>query len=230
MMQVHTEKAVVPSSEATITFRYVLYPPGRKPSCRSTGPGRATGWCRSPVPHESDPVRRSGGRSEACLSPAACGRGQRIGGASVQNQALRHFGRRESGVEMVTVVRDAAEPHGPGAGDRDRSVRFLCDEKEQPLPGRYITDHQVRLYMDSRKEHSPAVAAAQAAFSRATGHRYESNPRPPSQKNKPRDRRPDPAAGIFDQEVVPIAEGVSWAAPGTRTREWWSRRAVFEGR
>ena len=59
--------------------------------------------------------------------------------------------------------------------------------------------------MDSRKEHSPAVAAARAGFSRATGYRIESDSRPPSQKHKSRSRRrPDPLAGIFDQEVVPM--------------------------
>ena len=59
--------------------------------------------------------------------------------------------------------------------------------------------------MESRKEHSPAVAAAKAGFSRASGYRIESDSRPPSQRKPPRGRRrPDPLAGIFDEEVVPM--------------------------
>ena len=73
--------------------------------------------------------------------------------------------------------------------------------------------------MDSREEHRPAVAAAKAGVSRATGYRIESDPRPPSQKHQPRARRrPDPLAGIFDQEVVPLLN----ESPGLRAV------AVFE--
>jgi hypothetical protein len=37
------------------------------------------------------------------------------------------------------------------------------------LPGRHITDCQTRLYMKSRQNHGPAIAAAKAGFSTATG-------------------------------------------------------------
>lgn len=58
------------------------------------------------------------------------------------------------------------------------------------------------------------VAAAKAGFSAATAYRIEGDPRLPSQKQKPRERRrPDPLAAIWDTEVVPILK----ASPGIRT-------------
>ena len=73
------------------------------------------------------------------------------------------------------------------------------------MPGPHVTDHQVRLYMKYRQTDSPAAAAAKAAFSTATAYRVEADPRLPSQKSTTRSRRrPDPLAGIFDEEVVPM--------------------------
>ncbi len=67
--------------------------------------------------------------------------------------------------------------------------------------------------MKSRQTHGPAIAAAKAGFSTATAYRIESDPRLPSQKKKPRGRRrPDPLAGVWDSEIVPMLE----AAPGIR--------------
>ncbi len=81
------------------------------------------------------------------------------------------------------------------------------------MPGRHVTDHQMRLYMKHRQTDAPPVAAAKAAFSGATAYRFEADPRAPSRKTKPRDRRrPDPLAAFFDTEVVPMLEG----APGLR--------------
>ena len=58
-----------------------------------------------------------------------------------------------------------------------------------------------------------AIAAAKAGFSTATGYRIESDPRLPSQKKKPRGRRrPDPLAGEWASEIVPMLK----AAPGVR--------------
>ena len=57
------------------------------------------------------------------------------------------------------------------------------------------------------------IAAARAGFSAATGYRIEQDPRPPSQRLGPRERRrPDPLAEVFDVEVVPMLE----ASPGLR--------------
>ena len=67
--------------------------------------------------------------------------------------------------------------------------------------------------MKSRQTHAPAVAGAKAGFSTATAYRIEADPRLPSQKTKPRGRRrPDPLAGVWEGEIVPMLE----AAPGVR--------------
>lgn len=67
--------------------------------------------------------------------------------------------------------------------------------------------------MTLRKDHPVAVAAARAGMSPATGYRILNDPRLPSQMKAPRTRRrPDPLAGFFDEEVVPLLE----AAPGLR--------------
>ena len=81
------------------------------------------------------------------------------------------------------------------------------------MSGRHITDHQMELYMTYRKKDRPALAGAKAGFSTATAYRIEADPRPPSRKRKPRGRRrPDPLAGIFEEEIVPLLE----ASPGLR--------------
>ena len=73
--------------------------------------------------------------------------------------------------------------------------------------------------MKSRQTSTPTVAAAMAGFSRATGYRIEADPRLPSQKKPPRERRrPDPLAHLWEAEIVPMLE----AAPGIRAV------AVFE--
>jgi hypothetical protein len=78
------------------------------------------------------------------------------------------------------------------------------------LPGLHITDHQMRLYMSYRQTHETAVAAAKAGFSTATGYRIENDPGLPSQKKAPRGRRrPDPLAGVWDSEIVPIQKWMS---------------------
>jgi hypothetical protein len=67
--------------------------------------------------------------------------------------------------------------------------------------------------MKSRQTNVPALAAAKAGFSTATAYRIEADPRLPSQKKRPRERRrPDPLAGVWDSEIVPMLE----AAPGIR--------------
>jgi len=67
--------------------------------------------------------------------------------------------------------------------------------------------------MKSRQTYGPVIAAAKAGFSTATAYRIDSDPRLPSQKRKPRGRRrPDPLAGVWEGEIVPMLE----AAPGIR--------------
>jgi hypothetical protein len=73
------------------------------------------------------------------------------------------------------------------------------------LPGRHITDCQMRLYMSFRQADTPTIAAAKAGFSAATAYRIEQDPRLPSQKKAPRGRRRrDPLAEVWDSEIVPL--------------------------
>src|ERR1700692_1391050 len=71
----------------------------------------------------------------------------------------------------------------------------------------------MRLFMNLRRTHSPAVAGAKAGFSTSAAYRIEKDPRLPSQKKTPRDRRrADPFTGVWDNEVLPMLK----AAPGLR--------------
>jgi hypothetical protein len=81
------------------------------------------------------------------------------------------------------------------------------------VPGRHVTDHQMRLYMKFRQTDTPPIAAAKASFSSSTAYRLEKDPRLPSMRKVVRQRRrPDPLAEIFDAEIVPMLK----AAPGLR--------------
>jgi hypothetical protein len=65
----------------------------------------------------------------------------------------------------------------------------------------------MRLYMRFRHIDTPAIAAAKAGISTASAYRIEADPRLPSQRKKPRGRRrPDPLAGVWDSEIVPLLE------------------------
>lgn len=67
--------------------------------------------------------------------------------------------------------------------------------------------------MKLRQNNELAVAAAKVSISPATAYRIEQDPRLPSQRKVPRaSRRPDPLAGIFEAEIVPILN----ASPGIR--------------
>jgi transposase InsO family protein len=89
----------------------------------------------------------------------------------------------------------------------------LFIEGIRPLPGRHVTDQQMRFYMKFRQTDAPPVAAAKASISTATAYRFEQDRRLPSHKERVRDRRrPDPLADVFDTEVVPLLK----AAPGLR--------------
>jgi len=82
------------------------------------------------------------------------------------------------------------------------------------MPGRHVTDQQVRLFMSLKQTHSVPVSAAKAGFSPATGYRIQNDPTLPSQKKPQRGRRrPDPLGEIFEAEVIPLLE----ASPGLRS-------------
>ena len=79
--------------------------------------------------------------------------------------------------------------------------------RNRTLPGRHITDCQMRLYMSFRSSKAPITAAAKAGFSASTGYRFEQDPRLPSQKKGSRGRRrPDPLAAVWDSEIVPMLQ------------------------
>lgn len=85
--------------------------------------------------------------------------------------------------------------------------------ENQFVPGRHVTDHQMRLFMKYRQTHSVEVAAAKASIGRATAYRLDKEVHLPSQSKAPRGRRrPDPLEPIFETEVVPLLK----AAPGIR--------------
>jgi len=68
--------------------------------------------------------------------------------------------------------------------------------------------------MKFRQTTSAAAAAAKASISIATAYRIEKDPRLPSQRKAPRERRrPDPLGDIFKAEVVPMLQ----ASPGLRS-------------
>ena len=77
------------------------------------------------------------------------------------------------------------------------------------MPGRPITDQQMRYYMTLRTRHTRATAAAMAGFSTSTGYRVERDPRLPSRKKACHGHgggRPDPLTDIWDSEIVPLLE------------------------
>ena len=79
------------------------------------------------------------------------------------------------------------------------------------MPGRHVTDHQMRLYMKYRQTDTTAVAAAKASISTATAYRIKKDTRLPSQKKAPRGRRrADPLVEIFDAEMVGIRRKRGW--------------------
>ncbi|MBV9046879.1 MAG: IS21 family transposase [Solirubrobacterales bacterium] len=83
------------------------------------------------------------------------------------------------------------------------------------MPGRHVTDQQVRIYMEFRRQHTQLIAAAKAGISERTARRIERDPRLPSQKHAGRKRRrqvPDPLDGVWESEILPLLE----SRPGLR--------------
>jgi len=72
----------------------------------------------------------------------------------------------------------------------------------------------MRLYMSFRQTEPPVIAAAKAGFSPASAYRIEQDPRLPSQKQAPRERRRrDPLSAVCDSEVVPPLKSVAGLRP-----------------
>ena len=69
--------------------------------------------------------------------------------------------------------------------------------------------------MTLRPHHTQKIAAAKAGFSASTGARIDRDPRPPSEKKRERRHaggKPDPLAGLWDEEILPLL----MAMPGLR--------------
>lgn len=82
------------------------------------------------------------------------------------------------------------------------------------MPGRHITDHQMRLYMKFRQTDSPTAAAAKASFSTSAAYRLEKEPELPSARKAERGRRRvDPLADLFESEIVPLLKGALGLRP-----------------
>ena len=61
--------------------------------------------------------------------------------------------------------------------------------------------------MKFRQTDTTAIAAAKAGFSPSTASRIDKDPRLPSHRKAPRGRRrPDPLAGVWDSEIVPLLQ------------------------
>lgn len=83
------------------------------------------------------------------------------------------------------------------------------------MPGKKITDLQVRKYKDGRKQTTQEIAAARMGISVRSARRIEKADGLPSQQGGRRWRtRTDPLAGVWDEEVVPLLE----AEPGLQGR------------
>lgn len=91
-----------------------------------------------------------------------------------------------------------------------------------PPPDRSPSEAVHRL----RRADAPAAAAAKAGFSPATAYRLEQDPQSPSQQDRPRRsrRRPDPLAGVFKEEIVPLLEASPTLRPIALFEELMRRR------
>lgn len=73
------------------------------------------------------------------------------------------------------------------------------------MPGRRITDHQIRLYMKSKQERkSQRAAAASAGFSERSSYRVEKRQCQPAKTERNWKTRKDPFEAVWDSEVVPL--------------------------
>ena len=76
------------------------------------------------------------------------------------------------------------------------------------MPGRRkITDRQVRIYMETRREgKTQAVSAARAGFSESTARRLKRNGHRPAQALRNWRTRKDPFTEVWEKELIPLLE------------------------
>jgi len=76
------------------------------------------------------------------------------------------------------------------------------------VPGKRITDHQVNKYKELRRQHGQEASAAKVGVSVRSARRIEGATQLPSQREVRSWRtRPDPFAGVWDEELVPLLRG-----------------------
>jgi hypothetical protein len=100
-----------------------------------------------------------------------------------------------------------------------RSICFFLARRNQLLA--WPTHHRLpdEVVYEVPSKQLPSDPCRESRVFTASAYRIEADPRLPSQKKTPRGRRrPDPLAGVWDSEIVPMLE----AAPGIRAV------AVFE--
>lgn len=85
------------------------------------------------------------------------------------------------------------------------------------MSGKHITDQQVRLYMDERKQgRLQKAAAAKASLSERSARRIDKGELTPAPQPKRNYRtRKGPLAGVWHEELVPLLEGDSELLPAT---------------
>lgn len=77
------------------------------------------------------------------------------------------------------------------------------------MPGKRLTDQQVKLYMDSRKKNfNQAISAAKAGISERSGRRIEASQAGVQKKRSERHwrTRKDPLKGVWDNELRPMLQ------------------------
>src|SRR5450755_2464164 len=75
------------------------------------------------------------------------------------------------------------------------------------MPGKRISDHQVLTYKAKRRAHTQAGAASKAGISERSARRIESLAALPSQRPARQWRtRPDPLAGVWEAELLPLLQ------------------------
>lgn len=84
----------------------------------------------------------------------------------------------------------------------------ISKQKRQVMPGKWITDKQVKIYMNSRQlGHTQQLSSAKAGISERSGRNIESGKRQSPQVKKRYWRtRPDPLTRVWSSELKPLLE------------------------
>jgi hypothetical protein len=84
------------------------------------------------------------------------------------------------------------------------------------MPGQWITSKQVELYMTARQTGLTQVAsAAKAGISERSGRAIEQGKRQDPRQRKRGRTRPDPLAGVWENELKPLLEQLPRLQPIT---------------